>query len=486
MASHSTGAPLPTLPEGFLAALRQIVDDKGLLTAAEEILPHVTEQRGRFVGATACVVKPATTQEVAEVMKLCCDHNVAVVPQGGNTGLVSAGIAFAEDRAIILSLSRMNRVRNLDPLNNTMTVEAGCILQNIQDAAARVDRFFPLSLGSEGTCQIGGNIASNAGGINVIRYGNSRALVLGLEVVTAEGEVWDGLRSLRKDNTGYDLKQLFIGSEGTLGVITAAVLKLFPATKERSTAFIALGQLEDALPLLSLAQSVIGEALNSFELIPRIGMDFALKHAQDITDPLAQPHDWYVLLEASAGTQQANLPTLFESYLELALEKGWITDAALAQNTAQADSFWRLRENITLCQKAEGGSIKHDISVPLSVIPAFIRKANAAVEAYLPTIRPYPFGHIGDGNIHYNLSQPIAMDKDEYLAHWDALNRIVHDIVVEMGGSISAEHGIGRVKLKENLHYKSPLEIRMMQQIKQSLDPKNLMNPGKLLPDTRK
>ncbi|MCZ4282845.1 FAD-binding oxidoreductase [Kiloniella laminariae] len=482
MAPSSTPVSLPALPDGFLPALKRIVGDRGLLTKAEGILPHVTEQRGRFVGATACVVKPGTTGEVAQVIKLCQDHDIAIVPQGGNTGLVSAGIAFAEDRAIILNLSRMNKVRNLDPLNNTMTVEAGCILQNIQEAAAKADRFFPLSLGSEGSCQIGGNIASNAGGINVIRYGNTRALVLGLEVVTADGEIWDGLRSLRKDNTGYDLKQLFIGSEGTLGVITAAVLKLFPAMKERSTAFIGLRQLDDAPPLLGLAQSLIGEALNSFELIPRIALDFALKHGQDITDPLGQPYDWYILLEASAGTPQANLPLLFESFLEQALEAGLIHDAALAQNTAQADSFWRLRENITLCQKAEGGSIKHDIAVPLSAIPAFISKANAAVESYLPGIRPYPFGHIGDGNIHYNLSQPPGMDINDYLAHWDRLNRIVHDIVVDMGGSISAEHGIGRVKLEENLHYKSPLEIRMMQQIKQSLDPKNLMNPGKLLP----
>ncbi len=471
------------LPDNFLFALEQIVTERGLIVEQTEILPYVTEQRGRFIGETSCVVKPETTEEVAAVVKLCSANNVAIVPQGGNTGLVSGGTPFAEDGAIILNLSRMNTIRNIDPINNTMTVEAGCVLQTVQDCAADNDRFFPLSLGSEGTCQIGGNIASNAGGINVIRYGNTRALVLGLEVVTPTGEIWDGLRSLRKDNTGYDLKQLYIGSEGTLGVITAAVLKLFPSPKEQQTAFLGLRNLDDALSLLNMAQSMIGDALTSFELIPRIGIDFSLKHGQGVVDPVEGEYEWYILMEASAGTSNSALPTLFESYLEKAFEKGWVLDGVLAQSKAQSDSFWLMRENVTLCQKPEGGSIKHDVAVPLSSIPAFIRRTNIAVEKLIPGIRPYPFGHLGDGNIHYNLSQPLGMDKQEYLDRWGEVNRIVHDIVIDLKGSISAEHGIGRVKREENAHYKSTLEITLMQQIKRSFDPKNIMNPGKVIPD---
>ncbi|MFD2207653.1 FAD-binding oxidoreductase [Kiloniella antarctica] len=470
------------LPNDFISNLEQIVTDKGLIVEKNEIRPYITERRGRFVGETLCVVKPATTKEVSAVVKLCSDNKVAIVPQGGNTGLVSGGIPFAEDRAIILNLSRMNTIRDLDPINNTMTVEAGCILQTIQDHASKNDRLFPLSLGAEGTCEIGGNIATNAGGINVIRYGNTRALILGLEVVTPTGEIWDGLRSLRKDNTGYDLKQLFIGSEGTLGVITAAVLKLFPSPKEQQTAFLALNSLEDALPLLNMAQSMIGDALTSFELIPRIGIEFSQKHGHRVIDPIEAKHDWYILMEASAGTANSFLPDLFTKYMEKAFEEQWVLDGVLAQNKAQSDSFWLIRENVTLCQKPEGGSIKHDIAVPVSSIPTFIRKANAAVKKLIPGIRPYPFGHVGDGNIHYNLSQPVGMDKQAYLNRWEEVNRVVHDIVIDLNGSISAEHGIGRVKVKENAHYKSSIEIKLMQQVKHSFDPLNIMNPGKLIP----
>ncbi|WP_419902241.1 FAD-binding oxidoreductase [Kiloniella sp.] len=470
------------LSDSFLSALKQIVSAKGIITEQREILPYITEQRGRFVGETSCVVKPGTTDEVASIVKLCADNNIAIVPQGGNTGLVSGGIPFAEDKAIILNLSRMNEIRNLDPINNTMTVEAGCILQTIQEHAANNDRLFPLSLGAEGTCEIGGNIASNAGGINVIRYGNTRALVLGLEIVTPTGEIWDGLRALRKDNTGYDLKQLYIGSEGTLGVITAAVLKLFPSPKEQQTAFLALNSLDDALPLLNMAQSMIGDALTSFELIPRIGIDFSLKHGHGVIDPIEGEYEWYILMEASAGTNNSALPDLFDSYMEKAFEEEWVVDGVLAQSKAQSDSFWLIRENVTLCQKPEGGSIKHDIAVPVSSIPTFITRANAAVEKLIPGIRPHPFGHVGDGNIHYNLSQPIGMDKQEYLDRWEEVNRVVHDIVIDLKGSISAEHGVGRVKIDENAHYKSSIEIKLMQQIKRSFDPQNIMNPGKLIP----
>ncbi|WP_421780822.1 FAD-binding oxidoreductase [Kiloniella litopenaei] len=473
---------LSMLPQKFLSDLEIAIGVKAMITNQDDIAPYMVEQRGRFIGQTSLVVTPKTTREVSDIVKLCAEHSIGIVPQGGHTGLVSGGIPFAGDNAIVLSTSRLNKIRTIDPTNNTMVVEAGCILQTIQEHAAQHDRLFPLSLGAEGSCQIGGNIATNAGGINVIRYGNTRQLVLGLEVVTPTGEIWNGLRALQKDNTGYDLKQLYIGSEGTLGIITAAVLQLFPKPKEQQTAVLAIKELEDALPLLNLAQSMLGDALTSFELLPRIGIDFSLKHGQGVVDPIEGQYDWYILMEASVAITHSNLKDLFQNYLETAFEKNWVQDGVLAQNKAQSDSFWLLRENITLCQKPEGGSIKHDISVPVSSVPAFIKTANEAVRKMIPGIRPHPFGHLGDGNIHYNLSQPIDMNKEDYLNHWEEVNRIVHDIVHSFNGSISAEHGIGRVKRDENQYYKSAVEMQLMQNIKTALDPKGIMNPGKLIP----
>ncbi|WP_417429697.1 FAD-binding oxidoreductase [Kiloniella sp.] len=471
----------PKLPKKFLSDLETAIGAKAMISNLDDIAPYMVEQRGRFVGETSLVVTPKTAGEVSDIVKLCAEHNIGIVPQGGHTGLVSGGIPFVGDNAIVLNTTRLNKIRAIDPVNNTMIVEAGCILQTIQEYAAKHDRLFPLSLGAEGSCQIGGNIATNAGGINVIRYGNTRQLVLGLEVVTPTGEIWNGLRALQKDNTGYDLKQLYIGSEGTLGIITAAVLQLFPKPKEQQTAVLALKELEDALRLLNLAQSMLGDALTSFELLPRIGIDFSLKHGQGVVDPIAGRYDWYILMEASVAITHSNLQELFESYLETAFERNWVQDGVLAQNKAQSDSFWLLRENITLCQRPEGGSIKHDISVPVSSVPAFIKTANETVQKMIPGIRPHPFGHLGDGNIHYNLSQPLEMDKQDYLNRWEEVNRVVHDIVHSFNGSISAEHGIGRVKRDENQHYKSPVEIQLMKNIKTTLDPKGIMNPGKLI-----
>jgi FAD/FMN-containing dehydrogenase len=352
----------------------------------------------------------------------------------------------------------------------------------VQAAAEAADRLFPLSLGAEGSCQIGGNLSTNAGGIQVLRYGNARELVLGLEVVLPDGRVWDGLRALRKDNTGYDLKQLFIGAEGTLGVITAAVLRLYPRPKETATAFVAVPDVEAAVALLGRVRAGSGEAVTSFELIPRLGLDFALRHVADIQDPLAARHDWYLLIELSAGTGGGGLGAALEGVLAQAYDEGLVRDAALAASQAQAQAFWRIREGLVEAQKFEGGSIKHDVSVPISAIAEFIERACEAVAARVPGIRPLPFGHIGDGNIHLNLSQPEGADADAFLARWDEVREVVYDIVADLDGSISAEHGIGRLNLASNLRTKSAVEIDLMRKVKAALDPANLMNPGKVVP----
>ena len=474
-ATHGESADL-------LARLAAIVGAKGVITDAAEMEPHLTERRGRYHGAAYCLVKPASTAEVAEVVRLCTETRVPVVPQGGNTGLVAGGIPFEDGRAVIVNLARMNRVRAVDPLNDTITVEAGCILQRVQEAADEAERLFPLSLGAEGTCQIGGNLSTNAGGIQVLRYGNMRELVLGLEVVLPDGRVWDGLRALRKDNTGYDLKQIFIGAEGTLGIITAAVLRLFAKPKDTATAFAAVRDVEAAVALLERVHAATGDVVTSFELIPRIGLDFATRHVPDIQEPLAGRHDWHVLIELWSGAESGGLAAGLEAVLADAYEEGLVLDATLAANEAQAAAFWRIREGIVEGQRPEGGSIKHDIAVPISSVAAFIARATAAVEALIPGIRPVTFGHIGDGNIHFNLSQPEGADRAAYLARWDEVNRVVHDIVVDLNGSISAEHGIGRMKVAENAHYKSEVEIDLMRRIKTALDPDDLMNPGKVVP----
>jgi len=475
--------PIVPAPDGLLDRLEAVVGAQNLIRDAEDMAPYMVEPRGLFRGTGRCVVKPGSTQEVADIVRLCTGAGVAIVPQGGNTGLVGGGIAFAGDQEVVLSLVRMNKVRAVDPVNDTITVESGCILQNVQMAAEAADRLFPLSLGAEGTCQIGGNISTNAGGIQVLRYGNMRALVLGLEVVLPDGQIWDGLRSLRKDNTGFDLKQLFIGGEGTLGVITAAVLRLFPRPKDKITAFAAVRDVEAAVHLLGRVRAASGEAVTSFELIPRFSLDISLKHITGVTDPLGGEHPWYVLVELWSEVANSGLREALESVLAQAHEDGLVPDATLAASEAQAQAFWRLREAMVEAQKFEGGSIKHDVAVPISAVADFITRACAVAETLIPGVRPIPFGHIGDGNIHLNLSQPVGADRDGFLARWAEVNRAVHDIVHELNGSISAEHGIGRLKLEENLHYKAPVEIELMQRIKTALDPRNLMNPGKVVPN---
>ncbi len=472
-----------TARDDLLERLESIVGAKDLIRDPAGMQPYLTETRGLFRGHARCVIRPGNTDEVAAAVRLCAQAGVAMVPQGGNTGLVGGGVPFEGGGEVVLSLGRLNRVRAADPVNDTITVEAGCILQQVQEAAEAADRLFPLSLGAEGTCQIGGNLSTNAGGIQVLRYGNMRALVLGLEVVLPDGRVWDGLRSLRKDNTGFDLKQLFIGGEGTLGIITAAVLRLFPRPKEKTTAFVAVRDPAAAVALLGRVRAATGEAVTSFELIPRISLDISIKHIPGIQDPLNESHGWYVLVELWSEAANSGLRAALEEALAKAYEDGLVPDATLAANEGQAQSFWRLREAMVEAQKFEGGSIKHDVSVPISAVADFIAQACAAVEAMIPGARPLPFGHIGDGNIHLNISQPPGADTQAFLARWAEVNRAVHDIVAALNGSISAEHGIGRLKLEENLHYKSPVEIELMQRIKQALDPHNLMNPGKVVPD---
>ena len=464
----------------ILARLKAVTGDKGFIADERDMAPHLEERRELFHGRAAAVLKPASTEEVSAIMRIAHDAGVPVVPQGGNTGLVGGQIPDESGAAIILSLSRMNRIHAIDTANNTLTVEAGVTLAAVQAEAEKADRLFPLSLASEGTCQIGGNLASNAGGTQVLRYGNARDLVLGLEVVLANGDVWNGLTGLRKDNTGYDLRHLFLGSEGTLGIITAAVLKLFPRPEAVSTAFAAVPSVDAAVSLLRIADTVSGGQVSTFELVPRIGLDFVTAHLEGAADPLADRSPWYVLIEMTAGTR-AHLDEAMEASLKEGLEQGLVTDAAIAQSETQRADFWRLRESLSDVQRLEGGSIKHDVSVPVSRMDDFITRATKAVEDRLPGIRPVPFGHIGDGNVHFNLSQPVAMEKAAFLDLWEEMNAIVHNIVREMGGSISAEHGVGQLKRDEIAATKSPVEMELMRSLKRTLDPKGILNPGKVV-----
>lgn len=466
------------LPDGFLKRLEDIVGPAGLITDPADMETYLEEQRGLFRGVTPCVVRPASTEEVSKVLAACYDAEVAIVPQGGNTGLCGGAVAAGE---IIVSLSRMNNVRAVDSVNFTMTVDAGCVLADLQQVADDHDRLFPLSLGAEGSCQIGGNLSTNAGGTAVLRYGNTRELTLGLEVVLPDGRIWDGLTGLRKNNTGYDLKQLFIGAEGSLGIITGAVVKMFPKPVSRHTAFVALKDLDSVLDVLGRARAASADTVSGFELIPRIAIEISVRHIEGSVDFLDEPHDWCALIEFESSDENSGLGDAMENFLEAAFEDGLVVDAVIAQSESQRDQMWFLREAMVLAQKPAGASIKNDVSVPISSVPEFIRQANAAVTEACPGIQPVAFGHVGDGNVHYNLTQPEGADGAEFLARWDEICHIVHDVVDSMRGSFSAEHGIGKIKVAELAAHKAGVELDMMRGIKAMLDPKGLMNPGKVL-----
>jgi len=464
-----------------LARLKSLLGERGFITDPKAMEPYLLEERGTYHGAARAVLRPASTAEVADVVKLCAAAQIPIFPQGGNTGLSGGAVPWEDGHGVVLSLGRMNRVREIDPIDYSITVEAGVILAEVQKAAEAVDRLFPLSLGAEGTCQIGGNISTNAGGIAVLRYGNMRALVLGLEVVLPDGRIWHGLRALRKDNTGYDLKQLFIGGEGTLGIVTAATLRLFPLPKQIETAFLGLARVADAMALFARARMASGDQLTAFELISRFGVEMAVRRVPGVSDPLSEPFPWYVLVEMSSSEAHSGLKDTLEQFLGEVMEAGLVKDGVIAASKAQARDLWRIREGVVEAQKYEGGSHKHDVSVPVSKVAEFILAADKAIAERLPGIRPNAFGHVGDGNIHYNIHQPEAADTAVFLKRREEFNRIVHDIAVGLNGSISAEHGIGRLKREELAHYKSPLEIELMRRVKQALDPACIMNPGKIL-----
>ncbi|HEY1723351.1 MAG TPA: FAD-binding oxidoreductase [Magnetospirillaceae bacterium] len=469
------------LTSELLDRFKDLIGPKGWVDDPDMLKSHVSEPRDLYRGKTPLLLRPSSTAEVAAIVKLAHETKTKLVPQGGNTGLVGGGIPFNGNDEIILSLQRLNRIRDVDPLNDTMTVEAGVILTQVQQVARQVDRLFPLSIGSEGSCTIGGNLATNAGGNAVLRYGNTRELTLGVEVVLPDGRIWDGLRALRKDNTGYDLKDLFIGSEGTLGIITAAVLKLHPLPRAMATAFTAVRDPEAAIELLAKSKTASGGQVTGFEIISRRSLEFALKHNPGTVDPLDKAHPWYVLMEFSSGIDNGTIGETLEAVLAEGFEKEAVTDATIAQSEAQRAAFWKLREVLSDSQKPEGASIKCDISVPVARMPDFIREATAAVESQVSGIRVVCFGHIGDGNVHFNLSQPVGWERAKFLALWDEVHLIVHGIAHSMQGSISAEHGVGRMKVDEITQYKSPLEIEMMRKLKTVFDPDNILNPGKVV-----
>ncbi len=467
----------PPLPPDLIAKFRKIVGDKYAITDAADIAPYVTEERDLFHGRSPLVLRPGSTADVAAICKLANEYRIALVPQGGNTGLV--GGQTPHNGEVVVSLRRLDKIRDVDTASNTMTCEAGVILQVAQQRAAEVDRLFPLSLGAEGSCTIGGNLSTNAGGTTALAYGVAREMALGLEVVLADGRILNLLSKLKKDNTGYDLRNLFIGAEGTLGIITAATLKLHPKPRAIETAYVGLKSPADALKLLAISQAEAAGTLTSFELLADIAVDFSIRHGIDVRDPLEGKHRWYVLMELSSPRDDAR--ATLEAILAKGLDDGIVDDAVIATNLSQRQAFWKLRDEMSAAQKPEGGSIKHDISVPVVAVPDFIEQANAAVVKLIPGARPVPFGHLGDGNIHYNVSQPIGGNTVDFLGRWHEVNAVVFDIVLKMGGSISAEHGIGVLKRDELPEVKDKVAIELMRQVKAMLDPQGIMNPGKVL-----
>ncbi len=468
------------IPEPAIEGLKAAVGPRGWIESDQDKAPYLLDARQLYRGRSPLVLSPASTTEVATVVRICRDHGVGIVPQGGNTGYVGGSVPTAGGSEVLVSLARMNRIRDIDPLDYSMTVEAGCVLARIQEAAAEAGRLFPLSLAAEGSCQIGGNLSTNAGGIAVLRYGNARDLVLGLEVVLPDGRVWDGLRRLRKDNTGYDMKQLFLGAEGTLGIITAAVLRLFPRPSQSRTAFAAVADPAAATALLARFRDTGGDEVTSFEYLARPCIDFVLAHIPGTREPLQARYDHYVLVELSTSRADADLDGLMETVLGAAMEGGEVLDASLSHNEAQAQAFWAIRESVPEAQKHEGASIKHDVSVAVSKVPELLAGATALAVAAIPGVRVVPFGHLGDGNIHFNLSQPRDMAADAFLGHAEAMTRQLHDLVAELDGSFSAEHGVGQLKRADLRRYRSEVELDMMESVKRAIDPRGLMNPGKL------
>ncbi len=469
-----------TVVSADLTELRSCFSGR-LLIDADAMAPFLLDWRKRWCGKAFAVAQPDTAEDVAKVVRWCSERRIAIVPQGGNTGLSGGSIPDQSGHSIVLSLTRLNRIRAIDPGNNTMTVEAGCILNTIQEAAHAENRLFPLSLAAEGSCTIGGNLSTNAGGTAVLRYGNARELCLGIEAVTPQGDLWNGLRGLRKNNTGYDLRDLFIGAEGTLGVITAAVLKLFPLPKAQVVSFVALTSPYQALALLEHAQARLGASLTAFELISDICLQLVLRHFPDGQAPIKGVAPWYVLMEVSDLISETQANAITQTVLEEGFERQLITDAAVSTSLAQAQGLWSLRENISEAQALEGKNIKHDIAVPISRIAEFADTTSAAIIAAFPGVRMVVFGHLGDGNLHFNVSPPIGTSGDDFLQHQDTINRITHDAVARFNGSISAEHGLGILRRDEAARYKSPVEMSLMRSIKQALDPLGIMNPGKVL-----
>jgi FAD/FMN-containing dehydrogenase len=468
------------IPAHVLAELEAVAGPGGTLKGGDTE-PYCVSWRDEWKGSVPLVLRPGSVEAMAAIVKLCAHHKVPIVPQGGRTGLTGASQPHDNMSEIIVSTERMKRILSIDLENDTITVEAGVVLKEIQDAAERANRFFPLSLGAEGSCQIGGNISTNAGGVQVLRYGNTRAQVLGLEVVLPDGQIWNGLRGLRKDNTGYDLKQLFIAGEGTLGIVTKAVLRLYPNPSASETAWIAVADPAKAVALLSHMKQEMGDSVTAFELICRAIVDLLLTGVPGHTDPMADKHAWYVLLDVASQGAPGSLSDPLTAALEKAVEAGLIVDAIVAGSEAQAQKLWRMREDFAQAQMTAGGTIGHDISVPVSKIPEFQTRADAALEAAYPGVRHCSFGHVGDGNMHYNPVRPLNWDPARFRAERGNINRIVHDIVIDLDGSISAEHGIGRSRRADNLHYKSAVELDLMRKIKRALDPDNIMNPGKVI-----
>ena len=469
-----------------LGGLERILGPQGVLSgdapdAGSDLEPYLTDHRRLYHGRALAVAVPHTVAEVTELLAFCNLHDIGVVPQGGNTSYCGGATPDESGRQIVVSLSRLRRIRRLDPLDYSIVAEAGCVLADIQRAADEAQRLFPLSLGSEGTCQLGGNLSTNAGGVHVLRYGMMRDLVLGLEVALADGRLLSSLGTLRKDNTGYDVKSLFLGAEGTLGIITAASLKLFPKLRAFATAFAAVPDPRAAVALLARLRDASGDRVSSFELIPRIAVDLTARHIPGVRDPLAAQHPWYVLCELTSSRAGEPLEEVLEQSLAAAMEEKEVLDAALARSERDRAAFWKLRETIPEAQRLDGGSIKHDISIPVAAIPEFIEQGSRWLADNVPDGRLVAYGHVGDGNLHFNLNQAPGSDRAGFLAREEPVKRAIHDLVREFGGSFSAEHGIGRLKVGELERYAAPVELDLMRTIKRALDPRGILNPGKVL-----